>query len=57
MAYINLTGVFGAARAKLPVTIVEAPTGIPATILSSATGGLVSNQGDTFLDAQGNLDV
>ena len=57
MAYINLTGVFGAARANLPVTIVEYSTGIPAIILSSATGGLVSTQGDTFLDSSGNLSV
>ena len=55
MAYTLLSQSFGAAKANLPVTITEASTGVPAVILSSATGGLVNSNGDTFLDASGNL--
>lgn len=57
MAYILLSQSFGLAKANLPVTITEATTGVPAVLLSSPTGGLVSTTGDTKLDASGNLSV
>lgn len=57
MAYALLSQSFGASKANLPVVIVETSTGIPAIILSSATGGLVNSNGDTVLDGSGNLSV
>jgi len=55
MAYVLLSQSFGASKANLPATITETSTGIPAVILSSATGGLVNSNGDTRLDGSGNL--
>jgi len=55
MAYVLLSQSFGAAKANLPATITEAGTGLPAVILSSATGGLVNSNGDIKLDSSGNL--
>ena len=57
MAYVLLSQSFGASKANLPVTITEVSTGLPAVILSSATAGLLSNNGDHYLDGSGNLAV
>lgn len=57
MAYILLAQSFGLSKANLPVNIVETSTGVPAVLLSSATSGLISANGDTFLDSNGDLAV
>ncbi len=57
MAYVLLSQSFGISKANLPVTITDTLTGVPAVILSSATGGLLNSNGDAQLDASGNLAV
>jgi hypothetical protein len=57
MAYNLYTQSYGTTNANYKVVLTETATGIPATILNSATGGLVSNQGIASLDASGNLSV
>ena len=57
MAISLYTQAFGISNAKSQVVITEVSTGIPATILSSATGGVVSVSGITTLDSNGNLSV
>ena len=42
---------------RVLVTITNVSTGVPAIILASATGGVVSKEGHTKLDAFGNLSV
>ena len=57
MAYVLLSQSFGISKANLPVTITDTLTGVPAVILSSATGGLLNSNGYAQLDASGNLAV
>jgi hypothetical protein len=57
MAYSTYTQSFGSGFANSVVTITEAGTGLPATILASTNGGLLSNQGQASLDSSGNLSV
>lgn len=57
MAYILLSQSFGVAKANLPCFVAEASTGVPAILLSTATGGVISLGGRHQLDASGNLNV
>ena len=57
MAYTLVTQSFGAFNANAYVAITNSTTGVPATILSSATGGLVNSNGLAQLDSSGNLSV
>ena len=57
MAYTLYTRSFGTNYANNNVSITNSTTAAPATILSSATGGLVNNNGLATLDSSGNLSV
>lgn len=57
MAYALYTQSYGVANANKEVQIRVTATGAPVILLASATGGLISDQGLTFLDASGNLSV
>lgn len=57
MAYALYTQSYGVANANAVVRILETSTGMPAIVLSSATGGLVNDRGSATLDASGNLSV
>ena len=57
MAYTLYTQSFGLNNPNSAVIINEAATGTPATILSSATGGVLSTSGMTKTDASGNISV
>lgn len=56
MAYSLYTAQYPA-KPNARVTITNVSTGVPAIILASATGGVVSKEGHTKLDAFGNLSV
>jgi len=57
MAYTLTTYSFGATYANYKVQIKNSVTGIPAVVLATATGGLISNDGIATLDSGGNLSV
>lgn len=57
MAYALFTQSLGQTNASKYVKITNASTGAPATVLSSATGGVLSLTGDAQLDSSGNLAV
>lgn len=57
MAYTTFNASYGSAKANYLVNIFETSTGIPATILSATTGGLVNTTGSAQLDGSGNLSV
>lgn len=57
MAYNLLTTNYGASFANARALLLDSVTGVPATILSSATGGLVNDQGKATLDSSGTLSV
>lgn len=57
MAYSLLSRAFGPLKANLPCLVTEAGSGIPAIILGSSTGGVVSDLGHCLLDGSGNLNV
>lgn len=57
MAYNLVTKTFGSNLANSPVRILEVSTGIPATIMQSEAGGVISTDGRTFTDGSGNLAV
>lgn len=57
MAIGLYTQSFGATYANEGVTIREAGTSFPATLLASATGGVISYTGNMNLDGSGNLSV
>lgn len=57
MAYTLFSQSYGVNNALANVTIFESATGVPALILSSATGGVVSDKGLATLDGSGNLSV
>lgn len=57
MAYGLYTATYGLSFANAQVLITEESTGIPATILASATGAVVNTLGQANLDANGNLSV
>lgn len=57
MAYSLTSQAYGASLANAPVRVLEASTGTPATILASASGGLISTDGRTSTDASGNLNI
>lgn len=57
MAYALLTTNYGTSFANAPALLLDSVTGQPATILSSATGGLVNDQGKATLDSNGVLSV
>jgi len=57
MAFATYTQSFGTSYANGTVSIVEAVTGIPATVMAATTGGVINTQGQATLDASGNLSV
>jgi hypothetical protein len=57
MAFALYTQSLGVNNALANVTITETVTGLPALILTSSTGGLLSDRGQAQLDASGNLSV
>ena len=57
MAYALLTTNYGTSFANAPALLLDSVTGQPAIILSSATGGLVNDQGKATLDSSGVLSV
>ena len=57
MAYILLTRSYGSVNARGQVRIFETTTGVPAVLLATSTGGLISDKGVTYLDNSGNLSV
>lgn len=57
MAYALYTQSFGTANANGEVRIVNSTTNVPAIVMSSATGGVISSNGFATLDASGNLSV
>lgn len=57
MAYTLYTQAFGSSNANFPVKIIDSVSGIPATILATAGGGVISTNGDAKLDSNGTLSV
>lgn len=57
MPYTLYTRSYGSSSAGYKVQIVDSNIGVPARILSSAAGGLISEDGRTSLDSSGNLNV
>ena len=57
MAYTLYTQSLGAIYANQQVVITNSTTNFPATILATATGGLVNTNGQATLDGSGNLSV
>lgn len=57
MAYTLYTKSFGSGYANGLVRITDSETDVPATILASATGGLVSENGEVRLNSSGNLSI
>lgn len=57
MAYNLVTKSFGSNLANAPIRILEVSTGVPAIIMQSETGGVISTDGRTFTDGSGNLAV
>lgn len=56
MAFAQVTKSYGSINAGALVLIRDA-NGLPATILSSSTGGFLSADGRAYLDGSGNLSV
>lgn len=57
MAFGLYTQTFGAQYANEPITIREALTSKPATLMATITGGVISYTGNMNLDGSGNLSV
>lgn len=57
MSYGLYTASYGSYNADRQVSITDAASGLPALILGSALGGVVTNLGLTKLDSSGNLNV
>lgn len=57
MAYTLFTQSFGLENANSKVTITETETNAPAIVLSTPTGGVITDRGIVNLDNEGNLSV
>jgi lysophospholipase L1-like esterase len=57
MAFTLYTQSFGPSYSNGTVLITEATSGLPTTILATATGGVLNTQGQATLDVNGNLAV
>ena len=57
MTYALYTRAFGTNKPNAFVTITNSVTGAPATILASASGGVLNTNGKAKTDANGNLSV
>lgn len=55
--YALYTASYGSTYANDPVKIFEQGTYIPAIVMASATGGVLSTSGRAVLDSSGNLSV
>ena len=57
MAYGLFSASYGSYNAYKQVCITDSVTGLPATILSSSSGGFLNDRGSATLDESGNLAV
>lgn len=57
MTYSLYSQSYGASNANATVKIINSTTGDPATILATATGGVLNKLGNATLDSSGNLSV
>ena len=57
MTYALYTQSFGLSAANSPVVITNSSSGLPATLLTSPTGGVLNSTGRATLDSSGNLSV
>ena len=55
--YALTTASYGSNYANLKVRILEVGTGLPAIVMASATSGILSSNGNAYLDSSGNLSV